>query len=264
MEKEQIIISIGGLSLGFRFRNRKLIKPLMSRYTGYCRTKGQSECTFLCSFSNEKLAAYQQVRYSTDARGFHHAKRYDFDAQWSGNIGEITLWPSLYSFDACLRVILATFITKKRGMLLHASAVVHGNSAFVFSGPSGSGKTTIARLSGSQRILSDEIVALRTDQSKEVHVYGTPFWGEMGKGPWYSRSFTLRSIFFLKKHETLHARRIGPDGAVRALLRCVCLFGKEPPDIQDSLDTCSRIVSFVDCKELYFPKKPLDWEKLGF
>ena len=263
MEKNQIIISIGGISLGFWFRNRKLINLLMSRYTGYCRSNGRCDCTFRCSFSDKKLASYQQVKYSIGANGLHHARRYDFDSRWNHGHGEMVLWHSLYSFDACLRVILANRISKENGLLLHASAVVRGNSAFVFIGPSGSGKTTIARLSGVQKILSDEIVALRTGPKGTVSVYGTPFWGEMGKGPFCPRSFSVRSIFILKKNSALHVRRIGNDSAVHALLRCVCLFGKEPEDIQRCLDTCSKTVSMVDCKELYFPKKPLDWEKLN-
>jgi energy-coupling factor transporter ATP-binding protein EcfA2 len=175
----------------------------------------------------------------------------------------MTLWPSLYSFDAGLRVVLATCLTEKSGLLLHASAVVRDNSAHVFIGPSGSGKTTIARLSGAKTILSDEIVAIRTGPKRSVRVYGTPFWGEMGKGPYCAKSYAARSMFFLKKAGMLRTRRISRGNAVRALLRCVCLFGKEAGAVQTSLDTCSRVVSMVDCKELYFQKKPLEWEKLG-
>jgi hypothetical protein len=217
---------------------------------------------FQCSFSKKKLSSNQQVRYSISAGGLLHARRYDFDVRWKGDNGELTLWPSLYSFDAGLRVILANHILKKGGLLLHASAVVHGNSGFVFMGPSGSGKTTIARLSGSKKILSDEIVALRNGPKKAIRVFGTPFWGEMGKGPCCAKSYGVRSMFFLKKHSTLHTRRIGHNSAMRALLRCVCLFGNEPQDLQTCLDTCSNVVSMVDCKELYFPRQPLEWEKL--
>jgi hypothetical protein len=263
MEKKQITISIGGLLLGFRFRNRKLINCLVSRYTGYCKKNSSCDVTFQCFFSEKKLAPYQQVRYSIGANGLHHARRYDFDAKWNGDRGEMVLWPSLYSFDACLRVVLATLITEKNGLLLHASAVVRGNSAFVFIGRSGSGKTTIARLSGAKKILSDEIVALRYCPKKAVRVYATPFWGEMGKGPYCPQSYAIRSLFFLKKSRTLHTRSIGRDNAVRVLLRCVCLFGKESGHLQICLDTCLKTVSMIDCKELYFPKKPIDWGKLG-
>jgi hypothetical protein len=263
MEKKQITISIGGISLGFGFRNRKLIDRLTSRYAGYCRPDNGCDCTFQCSFSKNKLASYQQVKYSIGADGLHHARRYDFDVRWKGDRGELVLWPSLYSFDACLRVILANRISKKNGLLLHASAVVRDNSAFVFIGPSGSGKTTVARLAGAKNILSDEIVALRTSPKTDVRVYGTPFWGEMGKGPYCPKSFAVRTLFFLKKNITLRAQRIGRDNAARALLRCICLFGKEPQDLQTCLDTCLQTVSMVDCKELYFPKKLLEWEKLG-
>jgi hypothetical protein len=263
MEDNKITISIGGISLGFRFRNRKLTNRLMSRYAGYCQENKTCDCEFQCSFSKNKLASYQQVKYSSGADGSHHARRYDFSVRWQNGRGEMALWPSLYSFDACLRVVLANFITERNGLLLHASAVVRNGSGFVFIGPSGSGKTTIARLSAAKRILSDEIVALRTGPKTDVRIYGTPFWGEMGKGPYCPRSYPVRSIFILKKSGTLHTLRIGRDIAVRALLRCVCLFGKEPKDLQTALDTCSKVVATVDCKELCFPKKPLEWGKLG-
>jgi hypothetical protein len=263
MEKNTIALSIGGLSLGFRFANRNLINRLTSRYAGYCRQTDRCDCSFHCSFSKNKLAPHEQVKYSSVAGAWRHARRYDFDVRWKADRGEMILWPSVYSFDASLRVILANLMTEKNGLLLHASAVVRDNSAYIFLGPSGSGKTTIARLSGAEKILSDEIVAVRTAHRKAVRVFGTPFWGEMGKGPAFSKSYALHSMFFLKKHRTLYARRIRPDGAVQALLRCVCLYGKEPTDLQKSLDTCLQIVSMVDCEELYFPKRPLDWEKLS-
>jgi hypothetical protein len=199
-----------------------------------------------------------------DDDGFHSARRYDFDCRWNKNHGTITLWPSLYSFDACLRVILAGSIIEKNGLLLHASAVVYNNSAFVFAGPSGSGKTTIAGLAKAPIILSDEIIALQLSDHKGLRVFSTPFWGEMGSGPYCPKSYAVRSIFFLKKNSILRAVPIGRDRAVNALLRCVCLFGKEPKDIQTCLDTCLSVVKIIDCQELYFPKKPLEWEKLGF
>jgi hypothetical protein len=213
-------------------------------------------------FSQKKLASCQQVRYTTGRDGLCRAQRYDFEAVWNAKAGELTLWPSLYSFDACLRVVLASLIIQRNGLLLHASAVVRKNAAFVFTGPSGSGKTTIARLSGTKKILSDEIIVVRAENDKRLIAYGTPFWGEMGSGPSSKRAYTVRSIFFLEKDTVLYSLPVETAAAVRRLLRCVCMFSKDPADVQAGLDRCSKVVSSVDCRELHFPKKDLDWKKL--
>jgi len=62
------------------------------------------------------------------------------------------------------------------GVLLHASAVVERERAWVFSGPSGSGKTTIAQLAGDRPVLNDETVTLRPGP-RAHNAYATPFYG---------------------------------------------------------------------------------------
>jgi hypothetical protein len=248
--------------LGFCFQNRRLTDRLLSHYAGYCRASKRCDIYFNCMFSQKKLASCQQVRYTTGRDGLCRAHRYDFEAAWNDRKGELTLWPSLYSFDACLRVVLASLIVQKNGLLLHASAIVRTNTAFVFTGPSGAGKTTIARLSGTKKILSDEIIAVRADNNKRLIAYGTPFWGEMGSGPSSKRAYTVRSIFFLEKDIVLYSLPVETAAAVRRLLRCVCMFSTDPTDVQAGLDICSKIVSLVACRELHFPKKALDWKKL--
>jgi hypothetical protein len=264
MEKTRITISVGGLALGFDLDNQRFVSRLVSHYKGYCRTGtgGRNDCFFNCSLSKRRLASCQRVRYSISPDGVRHAERYDFRCVWKDRNGELTFWPSLYSFDACVRVVLASCIMRKNGLLLHSSAVVRGNSAFVFSGPSGSGKTTIARLSKARKILNDEIVALRIDHGKKVFVQGTPFWGQMGTGPFSKKSYPVRNIFFLKKSLVLSALPVVPAVAVRKLLRCVCLFSRDPDELLTALETCIRIVSLTDCRELRFPKQQLDWKKL--
>jgi hypothetical protein len=265
MEVKMMTISIGRIPVTFLIRNRRLLKRIAHRYRGFIVKNGkdnaQTPC-ISCTFSCRKHSSNLKVKLEKSSNNTWHASRYDFDCTWDERGGNAFLWPSLYSFDAMLRVLSSFHHMRHAGLLLHASAVVRNNQAFVFAGPSGNGKTTIARLSRSSKILNDEIISLRIQPDHRVVASGTPFWGEMGSGPAYKTVYRVQSIFFLKKDTSLYAQSIDRAVAVRKLLRCVCLFSTEPGDLQICLDTCSKVVKTVACRELHFPKKPLDWEKL--
>jgi hypothetical protein len=60
-------------------------------------------------------------------------------------------------------------ILQQRGILtIHASAVTDGERAILFAGPSGHGKSTLAAcfLDAGYRLLSDDVVAIRSDPSR--------------------------------------------------------------------------------------------------
>jgi hypothetical protein len=207
-------------------------------------------------FPNERISVVQ-----TDNAGWR-ARRYDIDCSWNGTQGHAILWPSIYSFDACLRVLCATQLLKHGGLLLHASAVIYRERAFVFAGPSGSGKTTIARFSAPKRVLSDEIVVLAIDNKKQVRAFGTPFWGEMGTGPASKKSYPVHSLNFLKKSDSLRKLALEKEKAVQKLLRCICLFSRSAEESGLALDRCIEITEATTVQTLCFEKKPLQWEVL--
>ncbi len=77
------------------------------------------------------------------------------------------------------RLLCSFLLMQKGGVLLHASSVVDGGRAWVFSGPSGSGKTTIAGLAGDRLVLNDETIALRPGP-RGWEACATPFYGSGG------------------------------------------------------------------------------------
>jgi hypothetical protein len=262
LEKELIRILMAGQAVAFRVKNKKLSRLIRSRYRGYISNRAQSGLSIECTFSHQKCSSYQRVRLRHVTASTRRCLRYDFDCLWDEKSGRARLWPSLYSFDAMLRVLLASRLVGRFGLLLHAAAVVRQNAAVVFAGPSGSGKTTISRLSGARRVLNDEITAVTIDNNNSVCAWGTPFWGEMGSGPANRRPHRVQSVFFL--NQGLFSKRINlpRHKAVGKFLRCVCLFGTSEQESQAALQTCIRILSSVDFADLYFEKKPLDWSVL--
>ena len=262
MKKTIISLRIGGVSIAFGLHSAKMAALIRSRYKGYLRAHSGNCLTMDCSFSSKKFSNNLTVLLFPASGPFRRALRYDFDCSWTDSEGRVSMLPSIYSFDACLRVLCATQIMLQGGLLLHAAAVVRNSKAFIFAGPSGSGKTTITRLSGAKKILSDEIVAIIRDKHNRMLAGSTPFWGEMGTGPSSRKSYLVAAIFFLKKSNYLKKETLSNNEAIRKLLRCVCLFGKHPGDIQAALDICARILQSTAAYDLYFEKKPLQWSEL--
>ncbi len=257
-----ISIAIGPISVTLDISNKLLAKLAAKRYKGYAGKPKRCDIAVSCTFTRVKQSSLQRVHLAAGDSGDWHAVRYDFSCRWNGRRGTAVLWASLYSLDAMLRVILATSLLSRNAMLIHASSVFSSGSAVLFAGPSGAGKTTAARLCAKCRIVNDEITALYVSKTGDVRISGTPFWGEMGSGPFYARSFGLRSVLFLHKGSQTRRQPVAAARAVGALLRCVCLFGTSDREISGALATCGRIVQAVDCADFYFEKKTLAWGTL--
>jgi hypothetical protein len=264
MAEKIIPISIANAVFTFHISRENFASKIALRYKGYLARQPLGRSLRIeCVFSRKKLSSSERVSVAQVGSGGWRAQRYDLDCSWDDKRGQAVMWPSLYSFDACLRVLCATQIVGSGGLLLHSSCVVFRKRAFVFIGPSGSGKTTIARMSMPKRVLSDEIVALSIDKNNRVRASGTPFWGEMGTGPAQKKRYPVHALCFLKKSDRQRSIRVDKDIAVQKLLRCVCLFSRNAGVTGQVLDLVLRIIAFTDAYVLNFEKKPLKWDLLS-
>lgn len=78
------------------------------------------------------------------------------------------------------RILLAHYLARRGGLLLHGCGVAQDGVGHVFVGQSGAGKTTLARLwaeQGDATVLGEECLILRKKDSR-FWVYGTPWTGE--------------------------------------------------------------------------------------
>lgn len=109
------------------------------------------------------------------------------------------------------------------GFLLHSSAVVYENKAYLFTAPSGTGKSTHTQLwlknfEGSY-ILNDDKPAIKLEDGK-VMAYGTPF---SGKTDWnVNKCVPLQAICILGRGEKNEIEKVPPEEALFVILDQTC------------------------------------------
>ncbi len=206
-----------------------------------------------CSFSKKFSPEVGDVQIETDKEGTTTLKRADFKCMFKGNCGSTSLRPSVYSFDALLRVLYSVLLTKNSGLLLHASGIALKKKGILFLGPSGSGKTTISRIAKeTTTILNDEIIACKISSKGRIAIYGTPFWGEMRTGPAYSNAYALKSLYFLSKKKKTYRSEESLKSAMQKLLRCCCIFSIDEKEVEKILNTCTAILNNTPSYTLHF------------
>ncbi|OGY19117.1 MAG: hypothetical protein A2900_01235 [Candidatus Chisholmbacteria bacterium RIFCSPLOWO2_01_FULL_50_28] len=80
---------------------------------------------------------------------------------------------SVSALNTILKLFTSLCVLFKRGLVLHASAIVIKGKAFVFVGKQGVGKSTIARLSGGNIIADD--TSFIVPSNRVFYVHPTPF-----------------------------------------------------------------------------------------
>jgi hypothetical protein len=148
------------------------------------------------------------------------------------------------------QLLMVYLLSRGRGLMVHACAIVDGSKGYLCLGNSGHGKSTMARLwHGKATILNDDRIILRQD--------GVRFW--MFGSPWHGdyphvshRGVPLHSIFFLKQSTR---NTIVP---VRSVEACAMLLSRSFPPQWDrkgmsfTLDFAARLTSEIACYELGF------------
>lgn len=105
------------------------------------------------------------------------------------------------------------------GMLIHSSAVVKDNEAFLFSAPSGTGKSTHTsfwlKTFSDSYILNDDKPALRIIDGK-VKACGTPFSGKTNLQK--NAVVNLNSIVFIERSDTPWIKRVDSQTSIYQLM----------------------------------------------
>ncbi len=122
--------------------------------------------------------------------------------------------------------------------LLHSSAVVYNNRAFLFSAPSGTGKSTHTQLWLKQfdgaYILNDDKPAIKCENG-EFYVYGTPFSGKTDLN--VNARVPLQGICMLQRGEENHIEKMPMEEALFNILSQTC----RPVD-EDRMDKLLNIL----------------------
>lgn len=107
-------------------------------------------------------------------------ERADFVGTWSPKTrrADVRYAGDLPFLSSFLRVLSCAILSRKGGVLFHASCVRTPGGAVLFPGPSGTGKSTIAGLAPEGTVLSDEVTAVQFVGERLV-ASPTPFWGDL-------------------------------------------------------------------------------------
>ncbi len=152
---------------------------------------------------------------------------------------------SMRLFDDALRRCFHVFLEYKGGFLLHASAATIKNKAYIFTGPAESGKTTAIKKLSKARVISDECIALRRQESRWF-VFGTPFHGSQNiRAP-------LNGVFFPKKAKCLFFKDVHKSVSCERIMSNIFHGVLEEKVTKNILDGIVRLLKEVPCLEMHF------------
>lgn len=140
--------------------------------------------------------------------------------------GALSVWPSVYSLDAALRVLFAELLARRGGFFMHAAALSRGGAAMLCPGPSGAGKSTLVRTCRELEPLGDELVLVRR-RGKGFEALSTPFWGD-GKSAPSAGKGGVRALMFLGDRGPARSTAISRGEALRRAMRCLVWFSDSP------------------------------------
>ncbi|MGM9550821.1 MAG: hypothetical protein ACI3XA_01045 [Clostridia bacterium] len=147
-------------------------------------------------------------------------------------------------------------IVKHGRFFLHASAVVVGNEAYLFSAPSGTGKSThtkfwLEKFKNSYILNDDKPVIF--PQKDGVTVWGTPFSGKTNLQK--NRKVNLRGICFLNRGSENSIKIVESDRAIALVLNNTY----RPKNVNDMtllLDMIGQVAEKVNIFEMSCKNEP--------
>lgn len=142
-------------------------------------------------------------------------------------------------------------LARRGALVVHASALLDGDDAFVFVGHSGAGKSTMARLAeeAGATVLSDDrtVIALG---SQHIAAWGTPWHGTYRRGA--PGAGILRGVFLLEQASWDRIDRLSPRDAIGEVFVRLMHPAADPTDMARCLATIEQTITRVPVGRLWF------------
>jgi hypothetical protein len=256
----EVTVEIGGIPILLETENADFCGLLERRYAGFVNPSATPVCRFAIHL--EPPAEPSQTDAQVSNKGsLWRFERGDFRAAWDARSrsGWVHQSPNPYSIDAVLRIVHSLMLAEEGGFLVHAASAARRGRAHVFAGVSGAGKTTMSRLAPRDAtLLTDEISYLRRSGSG-YHAYGTPFSGELARAG-ANVTVPLSALYFLAKGAENRIEPLGRLAAVRALLRHILFFARDPDSVKRVFESAIELVSRVPATQFVFRPDERAWE----
>jgi hypothetical protein len=172
-------------------------------------------------------------------------------------IGDTQNTSHVFLFNYLFKIAFARlYITKKYGLLLHASSVAHRGRAIVIAGDKGAGKSTSLQVLRNNGFISlSDDVALLNITGTSVRVYASPFY-ERHDFSKTNMSAIITSVFFLHRTDgNNHVTELNMVKRVNALYYHSYAWGFGQFADNDTMKTLRimayQIASSVRCFDMY-------------
>jgi hypothetical protein len=185
--------------------------------------------------------------------------------------GEAWALPTPDAVRALLRLLLAVLLPRAGGALVHGASLVHQGVAFLFPAASGVGKSTLARATGGDPPLADELSFLAPGATGELRVFPSPFWsgGRPARSitaswrPEHLAGFPLGRILLLEQAAHPWRRRLEPGAAVDRLLAHLVCHARDVWLAGQLLAVAERLSRAVPVERLGVPRDFVLWPWLA-
>lgn len=147
--------------------------------------------------------------------------------------------------------VAGRLLARAGAVVLHATAILHGNEAIVFAGHSGAGKSTIAKIAEDcgGRVLSDDRTIIRVTESG-VWAYGTPWHGSLKRGD--PGGAPVRAIYLLSQAAFDVVEDVSLASAMAELYVRLIQPCADASELTSAIDTLDRVVSRTRVGRLHF------------
>lgn len=250
---EQLNISIGNVPLRLHIPEGELRDKAYRRYAQFLEDSPGGLCVFMNSAKTKSshVAGPVDVNNSSEFAWENASLRWnDMQVEFEGVRHE-------YGLDSLIRILLSMLLSRQRGFLLHAATVVNKGRAYVFTGKSGAGKSTVASLSPTGTVLTDEISLLKFVDGA-WHAFGTPFWGEF-RADGANVHAPIARLYFLNQSLEDRVEKVSTRESLRALLPNVLFFSRERQMTEDLFSLLGEFIKSVPCGRLFFRKDHAFW-----
>jgi hypothetical protein len=261
IQRSAVVVEIGGLPIRLRCDNAVFLRQIEERYAGYVSSSMDARFDFEIQLAPPNTPSDERDVQVTWESGQWLMERGDFRAEWnpSSARGRIEQTINPFSLDSVLRILHTILLAREGGFLLHASSAIRNGRALLFSGISGAGKTTMARLAPSDAVVLTDEVSYVTRKDSHYFAVGTPFFGELARAGANERA-PIKALYLLAKGPENKIEPIAGTEAVRALLRNILFFAREPDFVRMVFDAALDFVARVPVHRLTFTPDYRVWE----
>lgn len=217
---------------------------LIKKYSSFLTEKKRADCKIKLIFIKKNQKSIKFIdRFSVAVRLYDN-KRY-FKS----------------GFNFIFKFVLGNFLLDHNGFLLHASAIYHNKSVYLFSGRDRMGKSTISKLLVNKELLADDR-SIIVKKINKFYFFSSPFYE---KNPFAikKQALPIKAVFFLHKASYDDLILLNKKDSFIGLLKNTMVqrgrSGDDASSFQELLKTLNTFTQQTRCYNLYFRKNKAFW-----